>query len=229
MSRKTFDACARRRDARLGPARTRPAGRPAPAAHDRGPGRVQEPRAPISTRRTSTPRPPPGRQLIAKYDGVLDTIEERYGVPRGILVAIWARESSFGRAAIPEPAIRTLATHAFMSRRKDFFRPELIAALQILQAGDISVSQDEELMGRRLGRPQFLPSYYLKYAVDGDGDGRPRYLGLAARRAGVDRQFPPERGGGTRIGAGASRPPSPPAVACHLEGPEQGRGMAEWA
>ena len=168
-----------------------------------------------------------GRQLIAKYDGVLDAIEERYGVPRGILVAIWARESSFGRAAIPEPAIRTLATHAFMSRRKDFFRPELIAALQILQAGDISAAKMKSSWAGALGQPQFLPSYYLKYAVDGDGDGDrdiwgspPDVLASIAnflRNEGWD----PERGWGIEATV-------PDAVACHLEGPEQGRGMADW-
>jgi lytic murein transglycosylase len=168
-----------------------------------------------------------GRQLIAKYDGVLDAIEERYGVPRGILVAIWARESSFGRAAIPEPAIRTLATHAFMSRRKDFFRPELIAALQILQAGDIPAAKMKSSWAGALGQPQFLPSYYLKYAVDGDGDGDrdiwgspPDVLASIAnflRNEGWD----PDRGWGIEATV-------PDSVACHLEGPEQGRGMADW-
>ncbi len=168
-----------------------------------------------------------GRQLIAKYDGVLDAIEDSYGVPRGILVAIWARESSFGRAAIPHPAIRTLATHAFMSRRKDFFRPELIAALQILQSGDITLAKMKSSWAGALGQPQFLPSYYLKYAVDGDGDGDrdiwgspPDVLASIAnflRNEGWD----PERGWGIEATV-------PDAVACHLEGPEQGRGMADW-
>lgn len=168
-----------------------------------------------------------GRQLIAKYDSVLDAIEQRYGVPRGILVAIWARESSFGRAAIPNAAIRTLATHAFMSRRKDFFRPELIAALQIVQSGDISPAKMKSSWAGALGQPQFLPSYYLKYAVDADGDGHrdiwgspPDVLASIAnflRNEGWD----PERGWGIEAAV-------PDTVACHLEGPEQGRGMAEW-
>lgn len=168
-----------------------------------------------------------GRQLIAKYGSVLDAIEQRYGVPRGILVAIWARESSFGRAAIPHPAIRTLATHAFMSRRKNFFRPELIAALQMLQSGEVTLGQMKSSWAGALGQPQFLPSYYLKYAVDGDGDGRrdiwgspPDVLASIAnflRNEGWD----PERGWGIEAMV-------PDAVACHLEGPEQGRGMAEW-
>jgi lytic murein transglycosylase len=168
-----------------------------------------------------------GRKLIAQYDRQLDAIEARYGVPRGILLAIWARESSFGRAAIPHPAIRTLATQAFMSRRKDFFRPELIAALQILQSGEVSLATMKSSWAGALGQPQFLPSYYLKYAVDGDGDGRrdiwgspPDVLASIAnflRSEGWD----PERSWGIEVKV-------PDSVACHLEGPEQGRGMAEW-
>jgi lytic murein transglycosylase len=168
-----------------------------------------------------------GRQLIAKYGSQLDAIEARYGVPRGILVAIWARESSFGRAAIPYPAIRTLATQAYMSRRKAFFRPELIAALQIVQSGEVSLGQMKSSWAGALGQPQFLPSYYLKYAVDGDGDGRrdiwtspPDVLASIAsflRNEGWD----PERSWGIEVSV-------PDSIACHLEGPEQGRGMAEW-
>ena len=168
-----------------------------------------------------------GRQILAKYDSALDAIEERYGVPRGILVAIWARESSFGRAAIPEPAIRTLATHAFMSRRKDFFRPELIAALQILQAGDVSLARMKSSWAGALGQPQFLPSYYLKYAVDGDGDGdRDIWTSEADVLASIanflrNEGWDPDRGWGIEAAV-------PDGVACHFEGPEQGRGMAEW-
>ena len=168
-----------------------------------------------------------GRQLIAKYDRQLAAIEARYGVPRGILMAIWARESSFGRAAIPHAAIRTLATQAYMSRRKDFFRPELIAALQIVQLGEVSLAQMKSSWAGALGQPQFLPSYYLKYAVDGDGDGRrdiwsspPDVLASIAnflRNEGWD----PERSWGIEVRV-------PDTVACHFEGPEQGRGMAEW-
>ena len=168
-----------------------------------------------------------GRQLLAKYDRQLDAIEARYGVPRGILLAIWARESSFGRAAIPYSAIRTLATQAFMSRRKDFFRPELIAALRILQSGEASLRQMKSSWAGALGQPQFLPSYYLKYAVDGDGDGRrdiwgspPDVLASIAsflRNEGWD----PERSWGIEVRV-------PDSVACHLEGPDQGRGMADW-
>ena len=169
-----------------------------------------------------------GRQLLAKWAKTLSAIETRYGVPGEILVAIWARETGFGRAALPKGAVRTLATHAFMSRRKDFFRPELVAALQILQSGDIAAARMKSSWAGALGQPQFLPSYYLKYAVDFDGDGRRDIWGsvpdtLASMANFLRREgWNPERGWGIEAKV-------PAAVACSLEGPEQGQGMAAWA
>ena len=169
-----------------------------------------------------------GRAQRARWAKTLAAIEKRTGVPGGILVAIWARETGFGAAALPYPAIRTLATHAFMSRRKDFFRPELIAALRILEAGDISASAMKSSWAGALGQPQFLPSYYLKHAVDFDGDGRRDIWGsvpdaLASIANFLRREgWNPERGWGIEAKVPAS-------VACSLEGPEQGKGMGEWA
>jgi lytic murein transglycosylase len=168
-----------------------------------------------------------GRQLIAKYDRALDAIEARYGVPRGILVAIWARETSFGRAALPHSALRTLATHAFMSRRKAFFRPELISLLAMIEAGDVPAARMKSSWAGALGQPQFLPSYYLKYAVDADGDGHRDIWGSVPDTLASIANFlrgegwDPERGWGVEVAV-------PNSVACHLEGPEQGRGMRAW-
>ena len=168
-----------------------------------------------------------GRKLLAQYDKALDGIEQRYGVPRGVLMAIWARETSFGNASLPYPAMRTLATHAFMSRRKEFFRPELIAGLQVLETGEVPAARMKSSWAGALGQPQFLPSYYLKYAVDADGDGRrdiwgsvPDVLASIANFL-LNEGWDPERGWGIEVSV-------PDSVACHLEGPEQGRGMAEW-
>ncbi len=169
-----------------------------------------------------------GRQLLAKYGKDLDRIEQRYGVPRGIILAIWARESGFGRAAIPNPAIRTLATQAFMSRRKEFFRPELIAALTILEAGDISAARMKSSWAGALGQPQFLPSYFLKYAVDFDGDGRRDIWGTPADVLASIARFLHDQGWDAERGWGVEAR-VPDSVACYLEGPEQGQGMAEWA
>ena len=169
-----------------------------------------------------------GRAQIAKWGKVLATIETRYGVPRGIVVAIWARETGFGRAVLPEPAIRTLATHAFMGRRKDLFERELVAALQILEAGDITAERMKSSWAGALGQPQFLPSYFLKYAVDFDGDGRRDIWNSVPDTLASIANFLRQEGwnGDRGWGVEASVPKS---VACTLEGPDQGKGMAEWA
>jgi lytic murein transglycosylase len=115
---------------------------------------------------------PGGRRLMQKHASTLQKIEARYGVPKRIILAIWARESGYGGAKIPHDAVRVLATRAFMGQRADFFKGELIAALQILQTGDVSRKTLRSSWGGAMGQPQFLPSSYLKYAVDFDGDGR---------------------------------------------------------
>lgn len=168
-----------------------------------------------------------GRQQLAKWKTTLEAIEHRFGVRGEILLAIWARESSFGRAAIPHNAVRTLATRAFMGRRKAKFRPELIAALQILENGDVSVDKMKSSWAGALGQPQFLPTHYQSYAVDFDGDGRrniwtsvPDTLASIANFL-LHHGWDPERGWGIEAAIPASVP-------CHFEGPEQGRGMKDW-
>lgn len=169
-----------------------------------------------------------GRAQLAKWKKTLTSIEKRYGVPAEIVVAIWARESSFGKASIPHSAIRTLATHAYIGRRPDLFRGELIAALQILQNGDIPAAKMKSSWAGALGQPQFLPSHFLKYAADFNGDGKrdiwdsvPDSLASIAnylRMVGWN----PERAWGweARI---------PATISCTYEGPEQTITMAEWA
>ena len=112
-----------------------------------------------------------GRSLATKHAATLKQIEATYGVPGEIVVAIWGRESGFGRAKLPHRAIEVLATKAFMSTRKDMFRSELIAALHMIEGGDISASGMMGSWAGALGQPQFMPSSYLKHAVDFDGDG----------------------------------------------------------
>lgn len=115
---------------------------------------------------------PGGRRLMKKHSGTLQKIEARYGVPKRIILAIWARESGYGGAKIPHDAVRVLATRAFMGQRPGLYKDELIAALQILQRGDVSRKVMRSSWGGAMGQPQFLPSSFLKYAVDFDGDGK---------------------------------------------------------
>ena len=112
------------------------------------------------------------RKLRAKYGDLLARIEKRTGVPAPIILAIWGRESAFGNAKIPENAFEVLATKAYLSRRKTMFREELLAALQIVADGHLKVSEMKSSWAGALGQPQFMPSKFLKFAADFDGDGR---------------------------------------------------------
>jgi lytic murein transglycosylase len=113
-----------------------------------------------------------GRSLMQRHGSVLKRIESRYGVPAEIIVAIWGRESGFGRAKIPHSAVQVLVTKAFMSTRQDLFRTEILATLKILERGDVPASAMKSSWAGAMGQPQFLPSSYLKHAVDFDGDGK---------------------------------------------------------
>ena len=113
-----------------------------------------------------------GRSLAKTHAALLKRIERDFGVPGGIILAIWGRESGFGRAKIPHSAFRVLSTKAFMSTRPDLFRKELLAALQIIERGYIAPDAMKSSWAGAMGQPQFLPSSYLEHAVDYDGDGR---------------------------------------------------------
>lgn len=112
-----------------------------------------------------------GRGRAGTHAATIKAIEKRYGVPGTILLAIWGRESGFGGAKIPHNVFRVLATKAFMSTRPELFQAELIAALQIAQSGTVPLEMMKSSWAGALGQPQFLPSSYLKYAVDFDGNG----------------------------------------------------------
>ncbi|MDE1166771.1 MAG: lytic murein transglycosylase [Pseudomonas sp.] len=113
-----------------------------------------------------------GQALLNQYADVLTQIEQRYGVDRQALVAVWGMESSFGQFQGDKSVIRSLATLAYEGRRQGFAQDQLIAALQILQNGDI---QPELMLGSwsgAMGQTQFIPTTYNTHAVDFDGDGR---------------------------------------------------------
>jgi lytic murein transglycosylase len=118
------------------------------------------------------PRLARGRRLLAQYRPLFDRIERQYGVPGPILVAIWGLETDFGAVDGNFPTIRALATLAFDCRRADKFRAELLDALKIVDRGDMAASQMRGAWAGEIGQTQFLPSSYLKFAVDYDGRGR---------------------------------------------------------
>ena len=122
---------------------------------------------------TSAARIGRGRALAERLSAVLRTIEARTGVPRWIILAFWGIESDFGTSPGTVPTGRALASLAFARHRAADFREETLAALQILERGDIAPDRMKGSWAGAMGQVQFLPSVYLKYAADYDGDGHP--------------------------------------------------------
>jgi lytic murein transglycosylase len=112
-----------------------------------------------------------GRKLLEQYRAPLTKIEQQFGVPPAILLAIFGRETDYGREKDSRNAIRVLATQAWVGRRKDQFVQEFLDALKILDAGKIKLADMKSSWAGAIGLTQFLPSDYLKYAVDFDGRG----------------------------------------------------------
>ena len=112
------------------------------------------------------------QRMYTKHRTLLARIGDQYGVNPRILVSVWGIESNFGRFSGVRPTISTLATLAYDQRRSAFFRSELFSALEILNRGDIELDRLKGSWAGALGQPQFMPSSYLKYAQDFDGDGR---------------------------------------------------------
>jgi membrane-bound lytic murein transglycosylase B len=110
----------------------------------------------------------------------LGAIEQRFGVPREILLAIWSRESAFGAIQGDFDVIRSMASLAAQGRRRDWAEGELIAALRIIASGEATRAQLKGSWAGAMGQTQFTPSSYLATAVDGDGDGRRDIWGSSA-------------------------------------------------
>jgi lytic murein transglycosylase len=112
-----------------------------------------------------------GREAAESHAGVLAQIEARYGVPKEILLGIWGMETNYGSFKGDKDTIRSLATLAQIRYRGDFFRDELLTALELIQKGHVERSELRGSWAGAMGHPQFMPSSYLKYAVDWTGDG----------------------------------------------------------
>jgi lytic murein transglycosylase len=168
-----------------------------------------------------------GRSRAGRHARTLAAIEKRFGVPGGVVLAIWGRESGFGAAKIPFDAFEVLGTKAFLATRKEMFRTEVIAALVMLDKGLASRQAMKSSWAGALGQPQFLPTSFLKHAVDFDGDGTadiwnstPDTLASIANYL-VDYGWVKGRDWGFEVTV-------PDSVSCALEGPDQGKKIAEW-
>ncbi|MGA7328999.1 MAG: lytic murein transglycosylase [Rhodomicrobium sp.] len=123
--------------------------------------------------RVTPPRVRHAKSMLQRHAALLARIERQFGVPAPVIVAIWTLETDDGAGDMGKlPVIRTLATLAYDCRRPELFQTELLAALRIVQRGDLSLSGLIGAYAGEIGQTQFLPSSYIKYGVDYDGDGR---------------------------------------------------------
>jgi lytic murein transglycosylase len=168
-----------------------------------------------------------GRKLADKHRATLARIEREIGVPGNVVLAIWGRETDFGRYRLPHDTIRVLATQAWLGRRKEIFREEFLLALKVLQEGHIKRADMRSSWAGAMGLTQFLPSDFFKHAVDFDGDGRrdiwtsvPDALASAARQLAAKGW---QRGGTWAIEVKASKD-----FDCALAEPAVKRTVGEW-
>ena len=118
------------------------------------------------------PRLSRGADMLKRYGSVLSRIEQSYGVPGEVLVAIWGLETDYGVNIGKFSTIRSVATLAYDCRRSEMFRAELMDALRIVERGDLAPSEMRGAWAGEIGQTQFMPSSYIKFAVDFDGNGR---------------------------------------------------------
>jgi lytic murein transglycosylase len=118
------------------------------------------------------PRLARGAKLLAQYGATFSKIEQQFGVPGAVIVAIWGLETDYGADNGNFPTIRSLVSLAYDCRRPDRFRGEVFAALKIVDRGDMAPADMHGAWAGEIGQTQFLPSSYLKFAVDYDGNGR---------------------------------------------------------
>jgi lytic murein transglycosylase len=168
-----------------------------------------------------------GQRLLAQYRTALNAIEARFGVPATVVLAIWGRETDYGRYRLPYDLVRVLATQAYVGRRKDQYRTEFILALKILGDGVVKRPDLRSSWAGATGLTQFLPSEFYKHGVDFDGDSRvdiwhsvPDALASAAQQL-VNKGWQK----GVRW---AYEVRAPDSVDCTMGVPEVTRPIGEW-
>ena len=138
---------------------------------DRSQAELVQPLETYISRRLTTGVINTAREMFAKHKELLEKISDRYGVTPAMLVAVWGAESNFGRFSGSYQIVPALTTLAFDPRRSTLFRKELFDALEILNRGDVPLQQMKGSWAGAMGQPQFMPSSFLQYAEDFDGDG----------------------------------------------------------
>ena len=168
-----------------------------------------------------------GQKLMRKHRAALNEIEKRFGVPATVVLAIWGRETDYGRYRLPHDMLRVVATQAYVGRRKDQYRGEFILALKLLGEGAVTRRDFRSSWAGATGLTQFLPSEYYKHGVDLDSDGKidiwrsvPDALASAAQQL-ANKGWQP----GLRW---AYEVKAPANVDCTMGVPEVTKPIAEW-
>jgi lytic murein transglycosylase len=139
---------------------------------DRGQGVFKQSFEQFAGRMVSPARLRGGATMLKRHAATLSRIEQRFGVPAPVLVAIWGLETDFGAVKGNHPVIRSVATLTYDCRRSDFFKAHLFDALRIVDSGDLTPAEMRGAWAGEMGQTQFMPSNYVRYAIDFDGDGR---------------------------------------------------------
>jgi len=132
------------------------------------------------TRVVSQHRIEEGQLVLAEHGELLRNVGQRYGIPPELLAAVWGVESNYGRTQGDFSVVQALATLAYDGRRARMFRGELLNALRILDQGHVDPHAMKGPWAGAMGQVQFMPSTFIDYAKDGDGDGRKNIWGSAA-------------------------------------------------
>jgi lytic murein transglycosylase len=225
VSRATFDAATRGLEPDLSLPELIIPGRPQQA----GPGQPEFVETPADYLREATfdRLSAQGRKLLEQFRAPLTEIQEQFGVPPAVLLAIFGRETDYGRSRDTHNAIRVLATQAYFGKRREKFQGEFLVALKMLEDGSVKLADMKSSWAGAMGLTQFLPSDFYKYAVDFDGDGRrdiwnsvPDALASAAKQL-VDK-------GWQRGVSWAYEVHAPANVDCTIGVPENTRPIGEW-
>ena len=168
-----------------------------------------------------------GRALQGEHAETLKQIEREIGVEAEAVLASWGRETAFGAHTLPHSAIRALATQAYLGRRKDMFRNELLHALRLIEDGTITREALRSSWAGAVGLPQLMPSEFDRWAYDLDGDGRKDiWNSIPDALATIARQL--QGKGWVKGQTWGYEVRLPASVDCALEGPENARPLSEW-
>jgi lytic murein transglycosylase len=145
---------------------------PEVVSRDRRQGVFRQSFEQFSSRAVSPDRLRKGANMLKRYGSILVRIEKQFGVPASVIVAIWGLETDFGANLGTFSTLRSLASLAYDCRRSELFQAELLDALRIVERGDMTPEEMRGAWAGEIGQTQFMPSSYIKFAVDFDNNGR---------------------------------------------------------